>query len=56
MSALTVGDHDPIVLGSKRLGCWVECECGWIGPSMYSEDRALAAHAKHESRANEATK
>ncbi len=48
MSAV-IGPHDPVLL-SMRGETWVECECGWIGPSAYSEDRALAAHKLHAER------
>lgn len=48
MSAQEVGEHDPMVFeGGSMLGVWVECECGWISPSYYTEATALKAHAKH---------
>ena len=49
----TVGPHDGITVihtpsGHLRsLGCWVECECGWIGPSRPTEAAAEEAHAAH---------
>ena len=45
-----IGDHDPIPLYAKGLGHWVECECGWIGPSSATETRAMDTHAAHVER------
>ena len=42
-----IGEHDPVVMMSKKLEFWVECECGWIGPSMLSPSRAREAHERH---------
>ena len=31
----------------RWLGYWIECECGWIGPSCATEQDAAASHARH---------
>ena len=46
MSATEVGPHDPVLLKWSD-GYWTECECGWIGPSVYQEATALRAHERH---------
>lgn len=53
MTALIVGPHDGVLVVHtpsthlRRIGYWVECECGWIGPSATTEERAQEAHATH---------
>ena len=32
---------------TRWLGFWVECECGWIGPSRKTEADAEQAHRDH---------
>lgn len=51
-TAVTVGDHDPMVFeGGSALGVWVECECGWISPSYYTQTNALKSHDRHVVKA-----
>ena len=51
MSETTVGAHDPMVfygtVFGSPLGVWVECECGWISQSFFTERPALLAHSRH---------
>lgn len=44
-----VDPHHPMVFQGRPsgLGTWVECECGWIGPSTASEQAARDSHAAH---------
>lgn len=33
---------------APKLGCWAECECGWISPGyLVSEAQAVKAHEAH---------
>lgn len=52
-----VDSHEPYLMGHTpgekfgvvlNLGIWVECECGWIGPSTDSRVKALQAHSFHK--------
>lgn len=42
------GPHDVLLATSAPgLGWWVECECGWIGPTRFTEMHARRAHQSH---------
>lgn len=42
-----IGDHDVVAHSAPGMGVWIECECGWIGPSRASEREAFKTHAAH---------